>query len=151
MYVIISGWSVCNSMRASMELHTGFVFGWRILCWIFLLYFVTAKFTAKIHQRICNFYGGLLEDLPQSAETRTDVMPNRVLRNRVSRMFSGNPYEFQNHTRNLPTITQAVRGTYCTTTKVNGHSCVRKRCVYIDDCLPHDFILSILSTLYLQT
>ena len=53
---------------------------------------------------------------------------NRVLRNRVSGMFSGNPYDYQNHTRNPPTIAQAVWGTYCTTAKVYGHSCVRKRC-----------------------
>ena len=55
-----------------------------------------------------------------------DVMPNRVLRNRVLGMLSGNPYEFQKHTRNPPTIAQAVWGTYCATEKVNGQSCVRK-------------------------
>ena len=77
-----------------------------------------------------------------------DVMPNRVFINRFLIMLSGNPYEFQNNTRNPPP--QAVWGTFRTSAKVNGHSRDRKGCVYTYDCWLHDLVLSILSTLCLQ-
>ena len=57
--------------------------------------------------------GRCLQPCSRSSIPRmADVMPNRVLRKRVLGMLSGNSYEFQNHTRNPPTMTRKPYGAH---------------------------------------